>query len=90
MCQGFVFLIYFREYQQKRSEKALIIIFMRCLNLSFDITTETVASRYFVKKCLKNFLKTHYKTPVPITLKKRRQHRYFPVNFAKFLKAPFP
>ena len=63
---------------------------MCCLNLSFDITTEAVASRYFVKKVFLKFLKTHYKTPVPVTLKKRSQQRYFPVNFAKFLKAPFP
>ena len=47
----------------------------------------------FCKKgVLKNFEKIHRKTPVPeshFLLKKRLWHRYFPVNFGKFLRRYF-
>ena len=46
----------------------------------FDIASLTVVSEYFI--CVR--------MPQPVTLfKKRLWHRCFPVNFAKFLKAPF-
>ena len=50
------------------------------------------------KRCLQKFRKFHRKTPVLESLfnaaqacnfiKKRLQHRYFPVKFAKFLRTP--
>ena len=47
----------------------------------------------FCKKvALKCFLKIYKKTPVPkpvTLLKKRLWYRWFPVNFAKFLRTPF-
>ena len=62
--------------------------------------TEAVAQRYSVKKV---FLEYHRKTPVPVSLflinvqaatcnfiiKKRHRQRFFPVNFAKFLRPLF-
>ena len=62
--------------------------------------TEAVAQRYSVKKV---FLEYHRKTPVPVSLflinvqavtcnfiiKKRHRQRFFPVNFAKFLRPHF-
>ena len=57
---------------------------------------------YLTKKwCSQTFWKIHRKTPVSVffnevaglnsaaLLKKRLQHRCFPANFAKFLRAPF-
>ena len=50
------------------------------------------------KGVLRKFHKIHRKTPVPESLlslrpatlfKKRLWHRCFPLNFAKFLRAPF-
>ena len=62
--------------------------------------TEAVVQRYSVKKV---FLEYHRKTPVPVSLflinvqaatcnfiiKKRHRQRFFPVNFAKFLRPLF-
>ena len=52
---------------------------------------ELVFLLYFLKLSVGNqFCKIHRKTPQPATLlKKRLWHRYFPVNFAKFLRTPF-
>ena len=43
------------------------------------------------KGILKNFWKLTEKKPVSefLFLKKRLQHRWFPINFAKFLRTPF-
>ena len=61
--------------------------------------TEAVALGYYLKRCSWKFRKIHRKTPVPVPffkknwpatlLKKRLSHKCFPVNFAKFLRAPF-
>ena len=79
----------------------LVITVKLVLNLlSYLFLFRSSHRRYSVKKgVLKNFRKTHRKTPVlasflnkvaglrPSTLlKKRPQHRCFPVNFAKFLR----
>ena len=39
------------------------------------------------KRCSQKFCKIHRKTPVSYS-KKRLRHRFFPVNFAKFLITP--
>ena len=55
---------------------------------------EAVSRRCSLKTCSYKFRKIHRKKslpePEPATLlKKKLWHRYFPVNFAKFLKTPF-
>ena len=62
--------------------------------ISISIRTEYRSSRQeaFCKKSVpKNFAKIHRKTPVSEStlFKKRLWQRCFPVNFAKFLRAPF-
>ena len=70
--------------------------------LSFMKTSEYVAQRCSVEKVFLEIRKIHRKSPVPESLfnevadhrtetwlKKRLWHRYFPVNFAKFLRKPF-
>ena len=62
-------------------------------------TTSIVA---VTRRCSEKFRKIHRKTPVSESffnkvqgltpsnfIKKRPQHRYFPVNFVKFLRTPF-
>ena len=62
----------------------------------------TIFRRCSVKKCSSRFQKIRRKIPVPESLfdktadlrhatllKKRRWNRCFPVNFEKFLRAPF-
>ena len=43
---------------------------------------------FYVKRCSQKFHKIHRKTPATL-FKKRLWHRCFPVNFVKFLRAPF-
>ena len=63
---------------------------------------EAVVQTCSVKRCSEKFHKIHRKTPVPESLfnkaadlrlatllKKRLCHRFFPVNFVKFLRTPF-
>ena len=62
------------------------------INYSKDLgVLQKQAPEVFCKKrCSWKFHKIHGKTSMPATLlKKRLWHRCFPVNFVKFLRAPF-
>ena len=55
-----------------------------------QVNTEAVAQRCSVKKVFLEISQNSQENACAATLlKKRLWHRYFPVNFAKFLKTPF-
>ena len=65
----------------------VILLFGRFIFLYLSISSHRRCS--VRKGVIRNFARIHRKTPVPEPLlKKRLWHRCFPVNFAKFLRAP--
>ena len=66
-----------------------LFLFLGVLTVQY-VPPEAIIQRCSVKKVFLKFCKIYRKTPVLESLfKKRLWHKYFPVNFAEFLRAPF-